>query len=327
MHDHPDFTAAATDRDFFTGPVPDPQDWDPKFNAWNAEHHAVKRVSAEVFVLVGQGQETGTYVVVSAKQAAMFVRHNEELWYKPNAKDCGEDPLYYPQFAMHLTSFDQSTDLWAFYDNQEKRYRYPVGDPARDTIPTWGSWLVCPQHIGEYRVPSDKALVSKERQWERNLLRQAQARHKRESERDARGRGIEPYADAKSRKDIRAAILARTQATNDDDQAGGGRRAHGKARQHLPTHAAPLQAPADQQTGLGATAFLSNAPSTSAPLPTSPLPTIFLPSPPLIPLKSPRRPSTCRPSLRILTICPTPTYSNIWTRKRLGRRRHTAKTR
>jgi hypothetical protein len=41
---------------FFTGPIPDPQQWDPKYNLWNSKHIAVKRVSDEIFVLVGQGQ-------------------------------------------------------------------------------------------------------------------------------------------------------------------------------------------------------------------------------------------------------------------------------
>ncbi|KAJ6592566.1 hypothetical protein B0H19DRAFT_1088044 [Mycena capillaripes] len=241
MFDHPDFTAPATNHDFFTGPVPDPQTWDPKFNTWNAKHHAVKRVSPETFVLVGQGQNSGVHVVISAKQVALFITHNEELWYNQDAQDRDCDPLGYAQFAMHLNAYDSSTDLWAFYDNQAE-------------IPTWGTWSVFPQHIGEFRVPSGMALVSKERkdlverQWERNLLRQEESRRKRELGRQTRD--LEPYPTTKRNKDdMRAAISARGKAVRNDSRAAvprtTARQGHRRNNQAVPAPApVPLAQPA-----------------------------------------------------------------------------------
>ncbi|KAJ7439919.1 hypothetical protein B0H11DRAFT_1934147 [Mycena galericulata] len=222
MYELADYTATITGREFFTGPIPDAQFWDTKHNAWNAKHHAIKRVSDETFALVGQGQNTGTHIPLSAKQAAMFISHNEDLWYNSHAKDRGPDPLGYAEFALHMHSFDQSGDLWAYYDPQERRYIYPQGDDRQCEIPSWGTWLVFPQHIGEYRVRADQALVSKERkefidrQWERNLMRQDEARRKRDLERQARSNG--PYPK-RNRNDMRAAIAARSQEAADGVRA------------------------------------------------------------------------------------------------------------
>ncbi|KAJ7153361.1 hypothetical protein C8R46DRAFT_1042365 [Mycena filopes] len=247
MYEFSDYTAPTSDRDFFTGPVPDAQYWDPKFNAWNAKHHAVKRVSRELFVLVGQGQDTGTYVAVSAKQVALFVTHNEGLWFNHESKR-GPDPLGYPQFAMHLIAFDSSNDVWAYFDDQAKQQVYPTsGDGAQLDIPTWETWSVHPHQIGEYRVPGGMALVSQEsseaieRQKERHWIQQQKARRKRELERQARSG--EPYAKSRNESEVRAAILARTQGAGNGGQAvRGGRRNGAKTRQHLPNHAPPPQA-------------------------------------------------------------------------------------
>ncbi|KAJ7501997.1 hypothetical protein B0H11DRAFT_1907495 [Mycena galericulata] len=231
--------------------IPDTQFWDTKHNAWNAKHHAIKRVSDETFALVGQGQNTGTHIPLSAKQAAMFISHNEDLWYNSHAKDRGPDPLGYAEFAPHMHSFDQSGDLWAYYDPQERRYIYPQGDDCQCEIPSWGTWLVFPQHIGEYRVRTDQALVSKERkefidrQWERNLMRQDEARRKRDLERQARGNG--PYLKAEAQPERHERRYRRP-------FSGGRRRTRASAATPvqaappapvLTTPAAPVQAVAD----------------------------------------------------------------------------------
>ncbi|KAJ7067774.1 hypothetical protein B0H15DRAFT_807430 [Mycena belliarum] len=244
MNDLAEYTTPVTGREFFTGPIPDPQDWDSKFNTWNAKHHAIKRVSDEVFALVGQGQETGTYVSVSAKQVALFVAHNEDLWYNLDKKVHGTAPLGYSSFAMHLISFDSSADVWAYFDDQTKSYVYPTsGDGARLDIPSWSTWSVHPQQIGEYRIPGGMALVSQEnkdamdRQIERNWVRQQQAQRRREFKRQAHADGS--ISKPKPRREVQAAILARTREARGGDPAAGGERR--TTRQHLPNHAAAHQ--------------------------------------------------------------------------------------
>ncbi|KAJ7891460.1 hypothetical protein B0H13DRAFT_2340548 [Mycena leptocephala] len=195
MFDLAEFTASTT------GPVPDPRNWDTKFTSWNAKHNTIKRVSNEAFVLVGQGQQTSTHMVVSAKQVALFVTHNEDLWYNKNANDYDSDPLGYAYFAMHLSSFDQSTDLWTFYDVKESRYVYPLANSSQSELATWGSWLVHPQHIGEYRVPGGMDEVRRKHDFDRQT------------------RDFEPYPKRKNKNDMRAAIFARSRETRDNVRA------------------------------------------------------------------------------------------------------------
>ncbi|KAJ7817725.1 hypothetical protein B0H13DRAFT_2379473 [Mycena leptocephala] len=268
MFDLAEFTASTTGRKFFTGPVPDPQNWDTKFNSWNAKHNTIKRVSNEAFVLIGQGQQTGTHMVVSAKQVALFVTHNEDLWYNKNANNYDSDPLGYAYFAMHLSSFDQSTDLWAFYDVKESRYVYPQADSSQSELATWGSWFVHPQHIGEYRVPGRMVLVSKERkelidrQFERNILQRDEVCRKRDFDRKARD--FEPYPMHKNKNDMCAAISARSRETRDDVCAAntaakpGSRRNNAAAPALVPVPVQPapvqvqLQAPAQPLANVSA---------------------------------------------------------------------------
>jgi hypothetical protein len=112
-----EYTAPATNRDFFTCPVPDPQDWDVKYNAWNTMHSAIKCVSTEMFVIVGQGAEP-SYSPVTAKQVALFVSYNEDLWCTKPKPTGNSDPLGFAEFAQHLNAFDRSGDLWAHYDEE-----------------------------------------------------------------------------------------------------------------------------------------------------------------------------------------------------------------
>ncbi|KAJ7846774.1 hypothetical protein B0H13DRAFT_2362825 [Mycena leptocephala] len=247
MFDLAEFTASTTGHEFFTGPVPDPRNWDTKFNSWNAKHNTIKRVSNEAFVLVGQGQQTSTHMVVSAKQVALFVTHNEDLWYNKNANDYDSDPLGYAYFAMHLSSFDQSTDLWTFYDVKESRYVYPLANSSQSELATWGSWLVHPQHIGEYRVPGGMVLVSKERkelinrQFERNILRQDEVRRKHDFDRQTRD--FEPYPKRKNKNDMRAAIFARSRETRDNVRAANTAAKPGNHRNNAAATPAPVPVP------------------------------------------------------------------------------------
>ncbi|KAJ7710843.1 hypothetical protein B0H17DRAFT_1190524 [Mycena rosella] len=135
--------------------------------------------------------------------------------------------------------------------DQAGRYVYPTSDTPTCELATWGSWFVHPQHIGEYRVPGDKVLVSKERkelidrQWERNLVRQEESRRKREFERQARS--TEPYPKHKSKNEMRAAILARSQETAGGvPAANAGARATARTRNRPPNRAAPPQAQVEQ---------------------------------------------------------------------------------
>jgi hypothetical protein len=121
-------------------------------------------VSHEIFVLVGQGQQTGTYLgVVTAKQVAAILSHNEELWFRP--PEDGRrlvEPLGFATFSMHASAWDGADYLWCFYDEQGSCYTYSTPN-VESSIPSWTSWLVHPQHIGEFRVPGGMTLVSTQR--------------------------------------------------------------------------------------------------------------------------------------------------------------------
>ncbi|KAJ7260474.1 hypothetical protein B0H12DRAFT_1069708 [Mycena haematopus] len=207
VFEHPDWSSAC---DFFTGRIPKPEAWDPKYRLWNDKCIAVKRVSDEMFVLVGQGQRTGEYTTVTAKQVALYVHHNTELWYNPPKGPHHADPLGYNEFAMHLSAWDGADFYWAHYDEKAALYSYTASSGDGE-LATWASWLVHPHHIAEYRVPEGKALISLQRtemienQWDRNLIKQEEHRRQREAKRNTRERA-EPYPA----RDMRAAILART---------------------------------------------------------------------------------------------------------------------
>jgi hypothetical protein len=209
-----EYTAPATGREFFTGPVPDPRDWDARYNAWNARHSAIKRVSAEAFVIVGQGSEP-TYSTVAAKQVAIFVSYNEDLWYTKPKPSGDPDPLGFAEFAQHLNAYDHSGDLWAYYDEALHQYHYPNTDhKGRREIPTWSDWSLYPQHIGEYRVPANMVLVTRDRkelidrQLEHSIMCQDDTCRKREFDRLARDSN--PYPQRRKKSDMDAVISART---------------------------------------------------------------------------------------------------------------------
>ncbi|KAJ6458439.1 hypothetical protein C8R45DRAFT_942663 [Mycena sanguinolenta] len=213
VYDHPDWLSGSY-FEHFTGPIPDPQLWDPKYNLWNSKRIAFKRVSDEIFVLLGQGQDSGTYLnVVTAKQVALFLSHNERLWMEP-PKDGKRipEPLGFSVFSMHASAFDGPEFVWSFWDEKASRYVYTTTDGLNGiTIPHWTSWLVHPHHIGEYRVPKGMALVDARRkrmidaQLERNILSQFESR----SWRDQRRHKSTSEGPAPNEASMLAAILAR----------------------------------------------------------------------------------------------------------------------
>ncbi|KAJ7877917.1 hypothetical protein B0H14DRAFT_3435783 [Mycena olivaceomarginata] len=84
-----EYTAPATGREFFTGPVPDPQDWDSRYNTWNARHSAIN--------------------------ASLSLCPTTRIYGTLNQKPTGDpDPLGFTEFAQHLNAYDRSGDLWAF---------------------------------------------------------------------------------------------------------------------------------------------------------------------------------------------------------------------
>jgi hypothetical protein len=160
---------------------------------------------------------------VSAKQVTLFVAYNEDLWFtKPKPTGDG-DPLGFAEFGQHLTAFDRSGDMWAHFDGTTNQFHYLPPSTLTCEIPTWAAWSLHPQHISKYRVPAHMVLVTRERkdmidrQLERNIVHQEEARCKREFNCQARNSTL--YPARCSKVDVRAVISTRNREMRDDTRA------------------------------------------------------------------------------------------------------------
>ncbi|KAJ7923662.1 hypothetical protein B0H13DRAFT_2400967 [Mycena leptocephala] len=124
---------------------------DQRWRKWNEGHEVIERQTACTFVVE---MFTNTWTILASTQVRLFIEHNLRL-YSDNPPN-GPGPFSYDAFASIMNDHDHSDFVWAYWDLDEQRVRFP---PKGGKVATPKSWLVRDYELSDNLAPPGMRLV------------------------------------------------------------------------------------------------------------------------------------------------------------------------
>ncbi|KAJ7891040.1 hypothetical protein B0H13DRAFT_1887369 [Mycena leptocephala] len=137
---------------------------DQHWRKWNEGHEVIERQTACTFVVE---TFTNTWTILASTQVRLFIEHNLRL-YSDNPPN-GPGPFSYDAFASIMNDHDHSDFVWAYWDLDEQRVRFP---PKGGKVATPKSWLVRDYELSDNLAPRRQA-KAQQSQLERQIGKRA----------------------------------------------------------------------------------------------------------------------------------------------------------
>ncbi|KAJ7933188.1 hypothetical protein B0H13DRAFT_1953685 [Mycena leptocephala] len=124
---------------------------DQRWRKWNESHDVIERQTACTFVVETL---TNTWTILASTQVRLFIEHNLRL-YGENPPS-GPGPFSYDAFASIMNDHNHSGFVWAYWDFDEQRVRFP---PKGGKVATPKSWLLRDHELSDNLAPPGMRLV------------------------------------------------------------------------------------------------------------------------------------------------------------------------